>query len=92
MILSGGAGFSLWEKCFFIVIPSAARDLLLRKSQEKADSSGNIRPRNDRIGVFPQPVQPRDFGWCERQKLPETFATKLKWKPAFRFIEKRKSQ
>jgi hypothetical protein len=29
---------------------------------KKADSSGKIRPRNDKIGVFPQLVQPVGFG------------------------------
>jgi hypothetical protein len=44
------------EKLLLIVIPSEARDLLLRKSEKKADSSGKIRPRNDKIGFFPQSV------------------------------------
>src|ERR1700747_246876 len=29
--------------------------------KKKADSSGNVRPRNDKFGVFPQPVKPRSF-------------------------------
>jgi hypothetical protein len=36
MMLFRRCRLSLWEKCLFIVIPSAARDLLLRKSPEKS--------------------------------------------------------
>ena len=46
------------EKALFVVIPSAASDLLFRKSTKKADSSGKIRPRNDKNKLlFPQPVK-----------------------------------
>jgi hypothetical protein len=43
---SRGEGLAIWaiargrEKIDFIVIPSAARDPLFRKSREKSDSSG----------------------------------------------------
>jgi hypothetical protein len=40
------------EKVDFVVFPSAARDLLLCKSRNKADSSGKTRPQNDSSWVF----------------------------------------
>src|SRR5579864_8335043 len=48
----------LAEKAALVVIPSEERDLLVRASQEKADSSGKPRLRND-SPFFPQPVKPR---------------------------------
>jgi hypothetical protein len=44
------------EKVGLGVIPSEARDLFFHKFQEKADSSGKPRPRNDYIRFFPVPV------------------------------------
>jgi hypothetical protein len=46
------------EKVVAIVIPGGARNLLPAKNQEKADSSGKPRPRNDSLRVFPQPKKP----------------------------------
>jgi hypothetical protein len=40
------------EKVFVRVIPSEARNLLFAASEEKADSSGKNRPRNDAFGGF----------------------------------------
>jgi hypothetical protein len=40
------------ERAVVIVIPSRARNLLLAKTKEKADSSGKPRPRNDKFESF----------------------------------------
>jgi len=40
------------EKAVLIVFPNEARNLLFAKKQEKADSSGKPRPRNDTCKGF----------------------------------------
>jgi hypothetical protein len=44
------------EKVVVSVIPSEAMNPLFADSQEKADSSGKNRPRNDALVVFQQPA------------------------------------
>jgi len=57
------------EKVVYFVIPSEARDLLSRKTEEKADSSGKPAPRNDRINYFFRSLFSRDIQKRENQGL-----------------------
>jgi hypothetical protein len=59
------------RKTTFIAIPGEARNLLLAKGQEKADSSGKHRPRNDRVGslsAFSKGCEERERPWNIRVK------------------------
>src|SRR5712691_6489387 len=47
------------RKKYFLLSSRAKRGIcFFANPTKKADSSGKIRPRNDKIGVFPQPLKP----------------------------------
>src|SRR6266853_3687766 len=51
------------RKKYFLLSSRAQRGIcFFANPTKKADSSGKIRPRNDKIGVFPQPANPVPVG------------------------------